>query len=348
MLSPCITSSGPCPAPLMIVGEAPGEQEEMLGLPFVGSSGQELTLMLREAGLERSEAYLTNVFWTRPPGNKVQAFFAKKNEGGHALLPPLAPGRYILPEFLPELERLAKEIREVNPTLILAMGNTAAWALLHSTKISSIRGTVSACAIAPAFKVLPTYHPANVLRQWENRPIVIADLMKAKHELGFKEIRRPLRRVTINPTIEEVEAFVQEAALAKLLAVDVETKRRQITVCGFATSPSRAFVIPFISMLQPGHNYWPTLELEVRAFQAMRSILLNSVPKVLQNGLYDIQYFWRYGIPVPTFQHDLMIRHHSLFPELPKGLGFLGSIYTNEASWKLLRPRGDDMNRREE
>ena len=68
-----------------------------------------------------------------------------------------------------------------------------------------------------------------------------------------------------------------------------------------------------------------------------------------QNFSYDMQYFWRtVGITCPKFFGDTMLLHHALQPELEKGLGFLGSIYTNEPSWKFMRQehftlkKGDD------
>ena len=66
------------------------------------------------------------------------------------------------------------------------------------------------------------------------------------------------------------------------------------------------------------------------------NVLDSPVPKVFQNGLYDIHRLWRgYGLAVRNAEHDTMLLHHALQPESPKGLDYLGSIYTNEAAWKL-------------
>ena len=63
-----------------------------------------------------------------------------------------------------------------------------------------------------------------------------------------------------------------------------------------------------------------------------------SIKKRLQNGVYDIQYLWHtWRIRTMGFDDDSMIMHHVLYSELPKSLGFMGSVYTNEASWKLMR-----------
>jgi hypothetical protein len=71
--------------------------------------------------------------------------------------------------------------------------------------------------------------------------------------------------------------------------------------------------------------------------------------KTFQNGLYDISFLWRsYGLRVRNPEHDTMLLHHALQPESPKGLDFLGSVYTEEASWKLMRPRGKQTIKRDE
>ena len=70
--------SGPLDAKIMVVGEAPGADEEIAGVPFVGTSGTELTKMLNEAGILRSECFLTNVCKYRPPENKIENFFLDK------------------------------------------------------------------------------------------------------------------------------------------------------------------------------------------------------------------------------------------------------------------------------
>ena len=78
-------------------------------------------------------------------------------------------------------------------------------------------------------------------------------------------------------------------------------------------------------------------------------VLSGPEPKVFQNGLYDISFLWRsYRIKTVNAEHDTMLLHHALHPESPKGLDFLGSVYTNHASWKLMRPRGKQTIKRDE
>ena len=107
-------------------------------------------------------------------------------------------------------------------------------------------------------------------------------------------------------------------------------------------------VIPFVARLSGG-NYWGDEAHELRAWNCVRRLLESEIPKVGQNFLFDMQYLTRVGIKCRNVQHDTMLLHHALFPEMQKGLGFLGSVYTNEQSWKMLRRhKGEEELKRDE
>jgi uracil-DNA glycosylase len=327
-------STGPKNAKLAIVGEAWGEEEDKLGMPFVGQAGRELTNLLSEAKINRHECFITNVFNIRPFDNKIDSLCGKKADVTNTL-PALGQAKYILDIHLHHLERLFWQLREVRPNLVLALGNTACWALLQSQKISALRGTVTTSVVLPQQKVLPTYHPAAILRNWSLRPITLTDLFKAKRQLEFPEIRRPERFIWINPTLEEIKAWALQDH--QILSVDIETKNGQITCIGFARSTSDALVIPFWNKTTADQSYWTSLSEELAAWYWVRYLLEHPAPKLFQNGLYDLQYILRMGFRPNNVLEDTMLLHHALFPELPKGLGFMGSVYTDETSWKLMR-----------
>ena len=351
LFNPCTRASGPQGAKIAFVGEAPGEMEETIGLPFVGKAGQEFTALLQESGIRRSDCYLTNVLFTRPPGNKLDEFLIKKADcpPGYSL-PPLALGKYLHPDLLPEINRLRIELQELRPNLTVALGNTALWALTGCGAIGANRGAVMESTLVAGAKVLPTYHPAAVLRNWAWRVVVLQDLAKAKREMEFPEIRRNERRILINPRLDQVLAwFDVNAWRCPVLSVDIETEKRQITCIAFASSPSsNILVIPFWDKESPDWSYWEEKE-ELLIWEEI-ALLLSRHPRVLfQNGLYDVQYLWSMLIPVPGFLEDTMILHHSMYPELPKSLAFLGSIYTNDVAWKKMRDRhGSQETKREE
>lgn len=333
---------------IVIVGEAWGEQEERQRSPFVGPSGWHLTQMLAEAGIHRADCYLTNCFNLRPPGGNDIENLCQKEKTDR---PSLKAGKYLRPEYYPELDRLYAEVRSAQPNLILALGGTAAWAFLHSGGISKIRGTVvGATQGVPGQKILPTYHPAAILREWSLRHVTVLDFIKAKRESAFPEIKRPERTVYIEPSFEEMEWFFNEHLIpAKRITFDIETMGNQITCIGFAPSPSTAIVIPFYDPRKPKASFYPTLEEELLAWDYVRRVLALPQPKLAQNGLYDVTFLWKgYGIPVVNFDDDSMLCHHALQPECEKGLGFLGSVYTNEASWKIMRTRGKTTIKKDE
>ena len=261
-------------------------------------------------------------------------------------------GKYLQPEYLGELERLQRELEEVHPNIVIALGNVACWALLRSSGITSLRGTVTTSTLIPGQKVLPTYHPAAVLRNWAYRPIVLADFMKARRAAVTPYLQRPRRLVLVAPSLAEIKEWCEGSAVAippsGTLAVDIETKRGTIDCIGFASSPSSAISIPFEDPSKTGRNFWATPEEEVEAWQWVQKLLLLPCKKVLQNGLYDAQYMLRMGLRLHNFAEDTMLLHHALFPELPKGLGFLGSIYTEEASWKLMNRGKTDVLKKDE
>ena len=354
--------------PIFLLGESWGSNEARIKAAFVGASGVELLRMLDEAGiLELSsedlsfvskfwntgdpacidaiwrmhpECHRANVFNFHPPGNRIENVCGPNNESVTGY-PALVKSKYVHRSMIPELERLGNEIAEVDPNLVIALGNTPLWALCGSTGISKVRGTTRLSThTATGYKVLPTYHPAAVLRQWELRPTTVADLVKAKREAAFPEVRRPKCEIWIEPTLEDINEFIRRYIdHSPCVAVDIETSGNQVTCIGFACGSGRAIVIPFLDARRKTRSYWSTLADEIAAWVLVRSVLeVRDRRFVFQNGLYDIAFLWRsMGIRVYGAEHDTMLAHHALQPESLKSLGFLGSIYTSHSAWKTER-----------
>jgi len=354
--------------PILLLGEAWGSNEVKLKAGFVGASGVELLRMLHDASVidlsAEDQSFISrfwnlgdpacidavwrlhpevrraNVFPFHPFGNDIKSLCGPKAEGIRGY-PALVQSKFLRREFIPHLEALADEITTIDPNLIIALGNTPLWALCGTTGISKIRGTTRLSThTATGFKVLPTYHPAAVLRQWELRPTTVMDLMKAKREAGFPEIRRPKREIWIEPTVEDIERYYNEHIRpAGFVSVDIETSGNQVTCIGFAPNKATAIVIPFFDGRKKTKSFWPTDRSEHAAWEVCRHILGNAeIRKVFQNGLYDIAFLWRsVGIPVYGAEEDTMLLSHALQPESLKGLGFLGSVFTDEGPWKTER-----------
>lgn len=329
---------------IALVGEAWGQEEERERAPFVGISGYILTKMLEEAGIHRADCYLTNVFNVWPRGKEKPEVLNLCGPRDTALpgYPALAKSKYVRAEYEGELVRLQAELLEVNPNIIIAVGGTALWALTGAPGIAKRRGTVCASThCVSGFKVLGTYHPAAVMRQWELRAVTVLDLAKALRESTFPEVVRPSREVWIEPDLEDMEKFYElHLANCDRLSADIETIGIQISCIGFAPTTNLALVVPFIDPRRAKGSYWPSRASELEAWNFVKRVLDLPCPKTFQNGLFDISVLWRsYRIKVRNPGEDCMLLHHALQPESPKALAFLGSIYTGEASWKLMRTK---------
>jgi len=141
-------------ARLMFVGEAPGQDEDEQGLPFVGRAGQLLTKMIESMGFTREDVYIANVLKCRPPGNR----------------PPRPDEVATCEPFL------RKQIAAINPQVLCALGSFAAQAVLRrEDKISAMRGKFF---LIDGITVMPTYHPAYLLRNPSEKRTVWEDLQK--------------------------------------------------------------------------------------------------------------------------------------------------------------------------
>lgn len=318
-----------------MVGEAFGSQENIVKQPFIGQSGQELTRMISDAGFSRKDCFLTNVFPFHPPANNLELICTSKKElpKGYPM-PMLKQGKYVKPEYLHHVERLKTELEIVRPNIIIALGNTACWALLQNPKITTIRGTVGTSTLIPGAKTIATYHPAGVMREWSWRVIVICDLQKALRESEYPEIRRPKRTVITEPTLDELRTWASKPTA--IYSVDIETAANQVTCIGFARSIDDAIVVKFADQTKPGWSFWADPKDEAKAWGIVREMLHSRVPKLFQNGIFDLTFLYKLGFRPCNCIEDTMLLSHAIWPEMKKGLGFLGSIHTSEPAWKLL------------
>lgn len=313
-------------ADIAFVGEAPSWEELEKGRPLVGPAGKIFNSMLRTAELRRDDYLITNVFDEKAPGNDVSSWMGK--------------GKYEK-----SLERLGEEIAAVNPTVIVPLGGTAMWAFSEENNITSTRGAPSkATRVAPGKKLVPTFHPSYVMKQWKMYPIVVGDLKKARVEADLgPEIKYVKRSLYIEPTLKDLDRFKDKLLDTDLLSVDIETGWGQITNIGFAPSEEWALNIPFVDLRKPNKSYWGGVEKELKAWDFVKEVLESPVPKLGQNyGAYDA--FWLLdlmGIRTMNLMEDPRLLHHALYPELPKDLQFMGASYAEQGIWKSWNKKTD-------
>ena len=170
-----VPGEGPAQAEIMFIGEGPGAREDEQGRPFVGASGKFLDQLLEQAGVTRSEVWITNVVKCRPPGNRD----------------PLPDEIEICTS-----NYLQHQIKILNPSIIVTLGRFSMGLFFKGAKITQIHGQMQ--KVEDRF-VIPMFHPAAALHQLSLRETIMADFAKlpallkeARSELG----KAPKKKMT--------------------------------------------------------------------------------------------------------------------------------------------------------
>lgn len=368
----------------LLIGESYGKNEELFQHPFVGPAGVKLAQLMAQSGLgpeldvpwpsslqmmkywEKCKAQgieITNVFNAHPPDNKTEMYFTNRKDGVKTL--PSLKHKYLHPDYLHHILALKTLIVEKDPNLIICLGNYALWAVLGEDSIKVFRGAVRTCDIKN-IKVIPTYHPSSLFHQTELTTTVLSDFEKCKREIETKFQEQLPRWVLVQPTFDEIEEWYNHSA--EYYAADVESGQalftkaekarmkkecpqvlsilaQQISMIGFARDPYNAIVIPLMSRQNPDLSYWQDPNDEMKALRWIEKFLKKPIPKIFQNGMYDIPMILNYKIIPKMCDEDTMLLHHSIYPEMPKSLGFLASIYENLPVWKTMYAGGENLKR---
>ena len=325
----------------------------------MGASGNELTRMLSEAGINRNECFITNVIRVRPPNNDLGSFIAFKKKDitpAHVRV----RDKMVLHCVREGYELLLKEVEATNPNVIIALGNCALWALTGKWGITDYRGSVLLSDVLPGRKLVAAYHPAAVLRQWSWRNTLVHDLRRAKREASQAALEPPQFDFTIRPSfdatlgfLKRLEALVAPYGYSRILgpapygqplpaqmipplplSVDIETRQHHITCIGIATSAKEAFCIPLTCEEDPA-GYWSLDEEAAIVFHLCKLLTHPGVRVIGQNWIYDAQHILRWWHFIPRFAYDTMLAQHVMFPGTPKALDYLASLYcAHYAQWK--------------
>lgn len=333
--------SGNPNARVMVVGEAWGYDEERLGQPFVGASGSELNRMLSAAGMDRSQVWTTNLVNARPPSNSIEEWIPKAKKDVTPECVPLRD-RMVRPIVRLGYDSLLEEINLVQPNVIIPVGNYAMWALTGAFGILKWRGSMLRMQDDMECKVVPTIHPAAVLREWKYRSIVINDLKRAAREQHSREWAVPPREwkflvrpsyTTVMLTLADLKRRLDKGE-ELWIDLDLETRAGHIACCGLSWSLTEALVIPFMCV-ENAAGYWAAEE-EATIVYALQRVLRHLRVRIRwQNGLYDVQYTWRHWFMIPRGKQDTMLSQHTCFVAMPKSLAFQSSMYSpHYVYWK--------------
>ena len=337
-------------AKIAIVMDFPSANEVRLNKILAGDFI--ISKICRMAGIQVEDCMLTHTFQLKPAQDNPQNFFHKRSEykalckenKWRSSYPNTTLG-YLKQEMEQDLQRLHNELNETNPNVIIAMGGVSLWALTGFDKVKIYRGAIipsSSPHLNREFKVITSYPSYTVMKNYDFRAHVFSDFKKAKRESDTPNINYIERELWIEPTIEDLytfkEKYIDKCDDLNPLSFDIETAEGQTRCIGFAPSLKHAIVVPFWMPDPHFKSYWSSTEEENKAWTWVKEILEDEqTVKVAQNQTYDVSWLaFKNNVIVKGLIHDTMHAHHSLQPEMEKGLAFLGSIYTNEGAWKTL------------
>lgn len=271
---------GPDTADLVLVGEAPGDTEVLEGKPFVGRAGQLLNKVLEEVGIDRDACYITNAVNCRP-------------------VPHRAPKAK---EIAACRNRLIAEIRQRAPRMVVALGNAAVQALMGRHNMGDVHGTVNWCADVNAF-VVPTYHPAAVLRSPGYYIDLIRDMQRAALYLHEKKVLTSVAQEVEYVTLhnhDHVLELVERLESLSEVAVDVETASDGSLLCiGLAWRGDKAVVVTKDALV------------DKRTVPMLNSALKGKV-LIGHNLKFDVKQLWRAGVSDVRVGEDTMLMSYTL------------------------------------
>jgi uracil-DNA glycosylase family 4 len=322
-ITPSVFGEGPRITSIALVGEAPGYSEAKLRRPFIGRAGELLTKLLHASNISRSDIYITNVIKQRPGSddNDLSEWFRQKGASV-----------WTSPGYNAYVELLKKELLAIDGlNVIIPVGNAALYALTEKTQIMKRRGSILPCTLIPHIKCIPTIHPAAALREYMFTHYIKHDLTRAIEESKTRDLNYTERTIHIEPSYNDCLEFLAKVSASPVIATDIEVMNEEISCISISISPTHGISIPFVKDMR---DYF-TPEQELTIWATMAEIFSNpSIKKIGQNFIFDMSFIFRkYGIIINNYECT-MIGQGIAYPDFPKGLDFITSIYTREPYYK--------------
>jgi uracil-DNA glycosylase len=327
-----VPSLGRPTAKIAIVGDYTSAFDDKALVPFSGPAGSVLEQCLHAAQLIKAEVYITNCIKVKsnakyhPLKGPATDYFTEGKGGGFTQ------------KGLEQVDTLRDELNSLDANVIVTCGDAAFAAVCQLGSLSKYRGYVfGSRGLAKIRKVIPTHHPADAMRgMYTYRHMIVADLKKAKRESLSPDIERPQRQLVYDyASVEEVLGWLDYFAQQERVSVDIEVINYCVASVQFSSDPSIGCVVPIGNTIYRPQGWTEDEELVI--WRAIQKVTGNpKIKKVLQNAIFDIQFLLaEMGVTFAGDIEDTMIAHSVIYPELPKGLGFLGSIYCgSQAYWK--------------
>jgi uracil-DNA glycosylase len=335
-----IHPTGPRNAKIAVVIDAPSAQDIWASRPLSNTSGDAFSQLLQQAGLLRTECYITSLMRYRPLKDEISRFATPvKAAATRFALTEREAGLYIHPKMREFRATLQQEMRLLAPTVIITLGPYSTWALTDIFgPTATWRGSQLQCTVLPETTVIPTYHPAELFRQFDQRGLAIRDLLRAHCVARQPHLyREPRYSFTIAPSLSQVLGYLEDC-LAQLqagqvkISCDIETIAYYVSCVGLALNVREAICIPFMSLEGP---YWSEEE-ELLVHVKLREVLTHPNTCIIgQNFNYDNQHFATEFGYLANLSFDTLYAQQVLFPGTKKTLDTLSSLYCHwHRYWK--------------
>lgn len=240
------------------------------------------------------------------------------------------------------LHALRDFINAQRPNIILLLGDIPLRAAFTdgSRGVEQWRGSLMLCddpdSVMFGYKVLPTYDPKNVFIDWTKSPLFFFDMQRLAENASTRDYKPIERDYEIHVSASRACWLLESITdITSAVALDIEGYVTGMSCVSFATSPSRAFILPLATYNDAD---------KAKVLKSLHKFLASSTPKILQNQLYDnFVLSWTYKSPIRNVIWDTMLSGWEIYPELPKGLAMQTSIWTMQPYYKMGRSSNDQQ-----
>lgn len=311
--------SGPSDALICFVGEALGREEVDASRPFVGAAGRKLNACIERLGMTRDQVRVGNVLSCRPPNNMLVGASYEQDAIAHCRVhrQQLRGHKVYVTLGVTATRTMLKEVVNID----------------YGGKLENWRGYV--CSDIPGDPVVvPTYHPSHLIQgQQKLTGVFLHDIRRAMEIASFGFQRGEVSLVC-DPPPEWFEQWVQDIPDACWMAVDIETSLK----IGLGEDDLQ---VPVGEITRVNFSYHPdegvTVPWDGRYLPAITRALASPCVKVFWNASYDVPILrQKAGLEVAGTHYDGMWAWHMLQSDVPKGLGFVASFYSDLPPWKHL------------
>lgn len=308
----------------MILGDCPSIRDTEAGKIF--SSSYDLDRLLKDCKINKNSCWLST----------VSKFHVPDSPKGGKKIPFSVRARNAGVDIDAQLAELQYEVNQVKPNCILALGSAALWALYGKSSIEDYRGSI---LLGMGRKFVPTYNPRGLssysgieFKGYWNRQIISFDFKRAALQSNSPDINRPSRTLRVCRSSAELAEFIARKGNSTRLAIDIEALHCIPTCIGIAFDRWEGMSCPLWN--GNGISKIPDSDL-AQIWLILAELLMNpKFKKIGQNFKYDEDKISRLGLPINSLSSDTMLKSFAINPELPKGLAFNTSIYTEEPYYK--------------